>query len=257
MSQIQSIKLANEMKMHGIAAALERRLAAFANNSSDPAELIRLLLEDEKLSRVDKMTARLTTQAHFRRKCHLEDWDQTYERGINKTKLKELSALSFFHDRENLTLIGGTGSGKTHLAIALGHRLCAQGISVQFFSTNLLLQEIEAQRAAGKYLLLLKSLTRYGVIILDDFGLRNYDHDEATSIMDILEERYRKGAIIITSQVKPDGWLDLFEDRVSAEAIVDGLKNPSVTIQLIGGSYREKYQQKSDDRKVVSAKSKQ
>ena len=257
MSIVQSINLANEMKMHGISSTLERRLAEHANNSGEVEDLIRLLLEDERISRKNKMTKRLITRARFRRSCQLEDWDQSFDRGVNKAQFKELGLLSFYHNRENLIIVGGTGSGKTHLAISLGHRLCTHGISNSFFSTNLLLEEVAAQKAAGKYLTFVRSLARPGAIILDDFGLRTYNHDEAMALMDILEERYRKGATIVTSQVKPEGWLSLVEDRVTAEALVDRLQHPSSIIQLKGGSYREKFKQKSGDKKVNSDKSQQ
>ena len=78
-------------------------------------------------------------------------------------------------------------------------------------------------------------------MILDDLGLRNYTHEEATSLMDILEERYHKAPLIVTSQVEPQGWLKLFEDPVIAEAIVDRLIHPCQKITLKGEkSYIEK-----------------
>ena len=72
----------------------------------------------------------------------------------------------------------------------------------QFLPINLLFDEVLAARAARPYLHYLKSLTKAKVLILDDFGLRNYTHDEAMTLMDVLEERYRKGPVIVTSQVE-------------------------------------------------------
>src|SRR5207249_3363001 len=84
-------------------------------------------------------------------------------------------------------------------------------------------------------------VTKAKGLILDDLGLRNYSHEEATSLMDILEERYHKAPLIVTSQVEPQGWLKLFEDPVIGEAIVDRLIHPSQKITLKGEkSYREK-----------------
>jgi len=88
-------------------------------------------------------------------------------------------------------------------------------------------------------------LTKTKVLILDDLGLRNYTHEEATSVVDILEERYQNGPVIVTSQVEPQGWLKLFEDPVIAEAIVDRLIHPCQKITLNGErSYREKIKEK-------------
>ena len=97
---------------------------------------------------------------------------------------------------------------------------------------NFLFEEIQAARAAGRYLLYVRSLIKPKVLILDDLGLRNYTHEEATSMMDILEERYRKAPLIVTSQVEPQGWFQLFEDPVIGEAIVDRLIRPSQEITL-------------------------
>jgi DNA replication protein DnaC len=83
-------------------------------------------------------------------------------------------------------------------------------------------------------------MTKTETLLLDDFGLRNYTHDEANVLVDLLEDRYRKSITLVTSQVDPKGWKSLFEDPVIADAIVDRLVNPSVIIKLRGGSYRER-----------------
>ena len=82
---------------------------------------------------------------------------------------------------------------------------------------------------------------------IDDFGLRNYTHKEATIFYEILEDRYRKGSVIITSQVKPQGWQTLFEDQVIAEAILDRLSASSQTIDVKGDSFRKNHNKKKMD----------
>jgi DNA replication protein DnaC len=183
---------------------------------------------------------RLVTQAKFRSSCELEDWDGSFERGMSKAKLKELSLLNFFHKHENLIVVGKTGVGKTHLAIAIGKRLCQEGVATCFFSSNLLFEEAAAEKAAGRYLQWLRRCSKKKVLILDDFALRNYTHEEANILLEVLEDRYRNAITIITSQVAPLGWNSLFEDPVIAEAITDRLRNPSVVIELKGESYRKR-----------------
>ena len=111
---------------------------------------------------------------------------------------------------------------------------------MHFTSLNFLFEEIACQKIAGRYLIFIRNLNRSQILILDDFGLRAYTHEEACILMDILEERYQKLSLIVTSQVDPRAWLKLFEDPIIAEAIVDRLTNPSQKIILKGGSYREK-----------------
>ncbi len=232
--------LTHKLKLFGIHNALESRYAELKSNNLDALEMLQLLLEDESLQRRDALTQRLITKAKFRSYADLEDWDNTFDRGIARPKLIELAKGSFYHNKENLILLGKTGEGKTHLAQAIGRRLCQEGIKVSFTSLNLLFEEIQCQKIAGRYLIFIRNLNRSPVLILDDLGIRAYTHEEASILMDILEERYRKLCVIVTSQVDPRGWLKLFEDPVIAEAIVDRLVNPSQKIILKGGSYREK-----------------
>ena len=81
---------------------------------------------------------------------------------------------------------------------------------------------------------------RVELLIIDDFGLRNYSHQEANVLYEILEDRYRHGPLVMTSQVRPEGWKMLFEDQVIAEAIFDRLTACAQVVEVKGASYREK-----------------
>lgn len=233
--------LSHQMRLFGIHQSCERRAAEALAQQLHPLEFLRLILEEEQLSRQDRTAKILMTKARFRFRADLEDIDFTFHKDLTKAKVKELSELSFLHNLENLLILGKTGVGKSFLAIAVGRRLCQLGHPIQFVPVNFLFEEILAAKAAGRYLNYVRSLVKAKVVILDDLGLRNYTHEEATSLMDILEERYHKAPLIITSQVEPQGWLKLFEDPVIGEAIVDRLIHPSQKITLKGEkSYREK-----------------
>lgn len=233
--------LSHHMRLFGIHEACERHAQIAVSQQLHPLEFLRLLLEEELLSRKGRTAKALITKARFRFRAELEDWDWSFHKEVPKAKITELGELSFLHTLENLLILGKTGLGKTHLAIALGNRLCQAGHPTQFFPVNFLFEEIQAAKAAGRYLNYVRSLIKVKVLILDDLGLRNYTHEEATALMDILEERYRKAPLMITSQVEPQGWLKLFEDPVIAEAIVDRLIHPSQKLTLKGEqSYREK-----------------
>jgi DNA replication protein DnaC len=238
----QMRSISHSLRLFGVHAGFDKRAAQAASQGLNHLEFLRLVLEDEVLSRKERIAKSLKTRAKFRSQANLEDWDQSFERGLTKVKLRELAALSFYHANENLLVLGKTGEGKTHLAIAVGHRLCAESVSTQFIPTNFLFEEVLAAKAAGKYLSFVKRLSQIKVLILDDFGLRNYTHDEANVLVDILEDRHRKGSVIVTSQVDPRGWQKLFEDPVIAEAVVSRLEHPSQRLKLGGGDYREKLQ---------------
>ena len=233
-------RLAHELRLFGIHAGAERRSSEALAASHHPLEYLRLVLEDERLYRQEGNAKRLSTRAKFRSDANLEDWDHHHERGLTKTQFREVATLGFYQNRENLLIAGSTGTGKTHLAIALGKKLCNEGVGVHFYSVNLLFEECQAEKAAGRYLGFVSRMKKLPVLILDDFGLRNYTHDEANILIDLLEERYHKGSVIVTSQVDPKGWMRLFEDPVIGEAIVDRLTKPSREIILQGLTYRAK-----------------
>jgi DNA replication protein DnaC len=239
-------RLSHELRLFGIHGGIERRSAEALAAGHHPLEYLRLILEDEKLFRQERTAKVLATRARFRSNAELENWDHAHERGWSKAQFKEIATMSFHHNLENLIVIGSTGTGKTHLAIALGKKLCSNGIGVQFFSVNLLFEECQAEKVAGRYLNFVKRMKQVPTLILDDFGLRNYTHDEATILVDLLEERYQKGSVILTSQVDPKGWKKLFEDPVIADAIVDRLTKPSRLVRFTGPSYRDKLKSKSN-----------
>lgn len=237
--------LAHQLRLFGIHASFAHRAEQAVAEQHHPLEFLRLVLEDEVLERKNRVAKALTTRAKFRHDAVIEDFDLSFDRGINKARMKELAALAFYHRGENLLLFGKTGEGKTHLAIALGHRLCAEGLRTAFMPVNFLFEEVAAAKAAGKYLSFIKQLNLAKVLILDDFGLRKYSHDEAIVLIDVLEDRYENGSVVVTSQVNDKGWQKLFDDPVVAEAIVNRMSNPAQKLILSGGSYRERLQPKT------------
>lgn len=237
--------LAHQLRLYGIHAAIEHRAAQALADGQHPLEFVRLLLDDEVLERKNRLAKTLTTRAKFRHVAALEDFDTSYERGISKARMKELASLGFYHRKENLLLFGKTGEGKTHLAIALGHRLCTEALRTTFVPVNFLFEEVAAAKAAGKYLSFIRTLNQSKVLILDDFGLRKYTHEEATVLIDLLEDRYQKGSVVVTSQVSDKGWQKLFDDPVIAEGIVNRLTEPACKVVLSGGSYRERLGKKT------------
>lgn len=236
----QMKQLSHQLRLFGIHGSFEKRSAQAEGQGLSHLEFLRLILEDEILHRKERTAKGLLTRAKFRVAADLEDWDQSYDRGLTKAKLKELSVMSFISTGENLLILGRTGEGKTHLAVALGRRLCADNVTTLFIPVNFLFEEVLASKMAGKYLQYIKKLTQTKVLILDDFGLRNYSHDEANVLVDLLEDRHRRGSVIVTSQADPKGWTKLFEDPLIAEAIVSRLEHPSQKLILKGGNYREK-----------------
>jgi DNA replication protein DnaC len=251
MIQDQMKMLSHQLRLFGVHQGFERRATQAASEGLNHLEFLRLILEDEILNRKERVAKAMLTRAKFRSASELEEWDQSFDRGLSKAKLRELAASGFVQAHENLLILGRTGEGKTHLAVSIGRRLCAENISTLFMPVSFLFEEVLAAKASGKYLNYIKKLTATRVLILDDFGLRNYTHEEATVLVDLLEDRHRKGSVVVTSQVDPKGWLKLFEDPVIAEAIVSRLEHPCQRLTLTGGNYREKLQSLPQSKKKL------
>lgn len=234
-------ELLSQLKFSGMNNSVEYRITEAIESNLSHQDFLLFLLEDEHLYRRNRKCETLKKRAKFNSKCYLEDFNVDPKRGITKSKIQQLKNLNFIDNSENLLFIGGTGAGKSFLAQAIGHAACAARVETFFISANRLFKEIEMAEAQGNYLTYMNRLkNRVKLLIIDDLGLRNYTHKEANILYEILEDRYRKGSVIITSQVKTMGWKSLFEDEVIAEAIIDRLTACAHIIDVKGESVRGK-----------------
>jgi DNA replication protein DnaC len=235
---IEAERLLNDLQFFGMKGSFQYRLSEVAQSNLSHQQFFTFLLEDEKLFRQNRRCEMLRKRAKFRDRVFLEDFILDPERKIPKSLIEQFKTLFFLEGYQNLFFTGGTGAGKSFLAQAIGHESCARGHETLFISVSKLFKEIDMAEAQGNYLSYVGRLSKVRLLILDDFGLRNYSHKEATIFYEILEDRYRKGSVILTSQVRPQGWGSLFEDKVIAEAILDRLSASSQAIDVKGPSFR-------------------
>lgn len=238
------LDLMTPLKLGGMKESVEYRIEEAIESDLTYQDFLCLILEDENLYRENKKAERLRKKAKFNDVVSLENFDVSPLRGISKSMIKKLGTLQFLDKNENILFSGGTGAGKSYLAQAIGHKSCFNGLESLYYPVNKLFKEVEEAEVAGNYLKFLAKIKKSKVLILDDFGLRNYSHKEASILYDLLEDRYQKGSTIITSQIKPAGWKSLFEDEVIAEAIIDRLTSCAHVIDVKGPSYRTNHSPK-------------
>jgi DNA replication protein DnaC len=160
-------------------------------------------------------------------------------RNLTNDKLAILAECSFIDRAENLLITGATGCGKSYLACALGRQACSLGYKVLYLGMARLLEKISQAKLEGNYMKMLNHLEKIHLVILDDFGLHPIDTNLRLALLQILEDRYGKKSIIITSQLPVNTWHEYIGEPTLADAIMDRMTANASKIELIGESLRK------------------
>ena len=151
-----------------------------------------------------------------------------------------------FVDRcENVLIFGVPGSGKTHVACAIGQEMIRAGRRVMFASCGLMVQDLLAAKRDLKLRGFLKKISRYQVMILDDIGYVQYSREEMEVLFALLAERYERGSVVLTSNLAFSGWETIFKDPMTTAAAIDRLVHHSVILELNVPSYRAEQAKKA------------
>jgi len=228
------------LRLSGMLATLEARLAQARGGELGHLEFLEVLLEDEISRREAKALAERLRRAHFESAVTLEEFDFTYNPSLPAPLIRDLAALRFLERGESVLLYGPVGVGKTHVAQALGHLACRRGYSVLFTKTSRVLAELAGGRADGTWEQRLRRLARFDLVILDDFALRPFTASQGDDFYELVSERAQHGSFILTANRSPKDWYELFPNAVVAESVLDRLINSSFHVQMEGRSYRPK-----------------
>jgi DNA replication protein DnaC len=178
--------------------------------------------------------------ARFPARKTLEEFDFSFQRSVRKQVIEHLGQLDFLHARESIVALGPPGTGKTHLAIAIGIRACLAGQRVRFATaTQWVARLAEAQRA-GRLEDELRTLQRIPLVICDEVGYIPFDPNAANLMFMLISSRYEQASMIVTSNKPFSRWGEIFGDEVVATAMVDRLVHHAEILSLKGDSYRLK-----------------
>jgi DNA replication protein DnaC len=160
-------------------------------------------------------------------------------------QVRSLLEGSFVDRHENVLIFGVPGSGKTHILCALGQELVRSGRTAQFWTTGLLVQELLIAKRDLKLSRVLKRLSGYEVLILDDLGYVQQSREEMEVLFTLLAERYERGSVLLTSNLPFSQWETIFKDAMTTAAAIDRLVHHCVIVELNIPSYRAEQARKT------------
>ncbi|WP_312239552.1 IS21-like element ISSen3 family helper ATPase IstB [Pantoea sp.] len=205
------------------------------------------LLHEEKLARHQRKQAMYTRMAAFPAVKTFGEYDFTFATGAPQKQIQSLRSLSFIERNENIVLLGPSGVGKTHLAIAMGYEAVRAGIKVRFTTAaDLLLQLSTAQRQGRYKTTLHRGVMTPKLLIIDEIGYLPFSQEEAKLFFQVIAKRYEKSAMILTSNLPFGQWDQTFAgDAALTSAMLDRILHHSHVVQIKGESYRLKQKRKA------------
>ena len=198
------------------------------------------LLEAEINERSNRRIKRMITQAKFKdSNAQLSNITYEAKRNLDRSVILSLSNNEFINKNQNILIHGATGTGKSTLAQALAKNAIYDNYSARYYRVNTLLEEIALSRLEGIYTKLLSKISKYDILILDDFGISPLKPDQINDLFEVIEERTLNGSTIITAQLPISEWHSYLSNETIADAFMDRLIHTSHKIHLKGDSLRK------------------
>lgn len=225
------------LKLFGMLETLDARLAQAGAGELGHVELLGVLCADETARRDTAGLERRLKAAHFEQTTTIEDFDFSFNPKIPAAQIRDLATLRFLDAGESVILHGPVGVGKSMIAQALGHAACRRGASVVFTKTSRLLADLAGGHADRSWDARLRRWARPGLLILDDFAIRDFTLTQADDLYELVTERGPRPAIFTANRQASD-WYTLFPNPVVAESILDRIVNSAHHVHMDGRSFR-------------------
>ena len=226
------------LRLPTVASAIAEQEAAPESGSLSFLDRVGLMFERELVDRQNKKIERLVKGASFKYRPEIGSIIYGADRNLSKDVVLNLAGGGYILNKNNVIVVGATGTGKTYLGCALGVQAARQMHSVKYVRVPRLFTDLAIVRDTLDYRKTMNSLKKAEVLILDDFGMSPMSLDETKDFLEIIEDRYRVSSTIILSQLPISDWYQTFRDRTYADAIMDRLFSSSSKIELKGDSLR-------------------
>jgi DNA replication protein DnaC len=235
------------LRLSGVLQTLDARHRQAIDGQWSYLDFLTRLLEDEVERRHQRQLSLRLRRGGINTTKTLDDFSFSFNPALNRQKVLAIAACDFVRERRNVLICGPSGVGKSHLAQAIGQEACRQGYDAVFTNTHKMLQHLNAGRADHSFERRLAYYVRPDLLILDDFGLRALLPPGPEDLYDIINERYERGSIVLTSNRAPEEWPALFGDPLLASAGLDRLNHRAEMLIIRGDSYRAQRNEASRD----------
>ena len=241
MNLIELQRALGQLRLGGMATVLETRLRQAQAEAMAPIDLISCLVTDELTRRSDRLLERRRKQAAFRDPQRtLDNFDFSFNPKMNRSLVFDLATCTFIGKREDALFLGPGGTGKSHLAQAIGQAAIQQGHRVLYRETHVLLDDLSEAVADGTRKEFMESLTTVPLLIIDDFGMRKLPMTAAEDLLEIVMRRYERASTLLTSNRPVEDWGKLLGDVAAVSAMLDRLLHHGHVLKCGPRSWRTK-----------------
>ena len=241
MNLIELERSLRQLRLGGMATVLETRLRQAQSEAMAPIDLIASLVSDELARRSDRLLDRRRKQAAFRDPQRtLDNFDFTFNPKMNRSLVFDLATSAFIAKREDALFLGPGGTGKSHLAQAIGQAAIQQGYRVMYRETHVLLDDLAEAIAEGTRKEFMVSLTVVPLLIIDDFGMRKLPLTAAEDLLEIIMRRYERASTLLTSNRPVEDWGKLLGDVAAITAMLDRILHHGHVLKCGPRSWRTK-----------------
>ena len=239
MNVIELQRALHQLRLGGMAMVLETRQAQA--EAMPPIDLISCLVTDELTRRSDRLLERRRKQAAFRDPGKtLDNFDFTFNPKMNRSLVFDLATCVFVDKREDALFLGPGGTGKSHLAQAIGQSAILQGHRVIYREAHSLLDELADAVAEGTRKEFMESLATVPLLIVDDFGMRKLPATAAEDLLEIIMRRYERASTLLTSNRPVEDWGKLLGDVAAVTAMLDRILHHGHVLKCGPRSWRTK-----------------
>jgi DNA replication protein DnaC len=238
---IELCRTLRQLRLSGMAAVLETRILQAQTERQPPIDFLSALVQDELIKRQDRLLERRVKDAAFRDHGKtLDAFDFDFNKKLDRKLVFELATARFIAQHEDALFLGPPGTGKSHLAQAVGHAAIQQGHRVLYREAHVLLEELAEAQLAGDRKVYVERVAAVPLLIIDDLGMRKLPSTAAEDMLEIIMRRYERASTLITSNRPVDDWGKLLGDTAAVSAMLDRLLHHAHLLKCGPRSWRTK-----------------